>query len=280
MLFQRGTFGRAEGERVGDQAHGRPGGKMYVPRATYSFRMSFWMVPRKLVARHPLLLGHRNIHAASRMDAGAVDRHARWRPCRGESPGTASPCPPGNRSPRPPCPPRRRPWDRRSHSPSASASRRPPTSRSVPARAGTVALVGFLGGAEPRVLPHGPEPATVHGGLYPAGEGIRARESQVPLVVLAGQMERGVHPLQRNAGCRGECRPAFRRTRQRLLQQPLLPGASQCLDLVRLVLVHNLCPSLARPRSSVRRNQPYNSIVVILVQRLRSRYSRLSGFTM
>ena len=38
------------------------------------------------------------------------------------------------------------------------------------------ALVGRLGRAEAGVLAHGPQPAPVHGGLHPAGEGELARE--------------------------------------------------------------------------------------------------------
>ena len=33
------------------------GGKMYVPRAMYSFRMSFWIVPVSWSPADPLLLG-------------------------------------------------------------------------------------------------------------------------------------------------------------------------------------------------------------------------------
>ena len=41
------------------------------------------------------------------------------------------------------------------------------------------ALVGRLGRAEAGVLAHGPQPAPVHGGLHPAGEGELARKPQV-----------------------------------------------------------------------------------------------------
>ena len=43
----------------------------------------------------------------------------------------------------------------------------------------SVAPVGFLGGGEAGVLAHGPEPAPVHGGLDPAGEGIFPGKVQI-----------------------------------------------------------------------------------------------------
>ena len=44
---------------------------MYVPRAMYSLRMSFWTVPPQLLRRHALLLADRRVEA-SRMAAVAL----------------------------------------------------------------------------------------------------------------------------------------------------------------------------------------------------------------
>ena len=45
-----------------------------MPRATYSFKMSFWIVPRQLVARDALLLGDQLVEQQQRRRRG-VDRH-------------------------------------------------------------------------------------------------------------------------------------------------------------------------------------------------------------
>ena len=47
------------------------GGKMYVPRATYSLRISFWIVPRSLRTSAPCLRATA-MYIASRMPAGAL----------------------------------------------------------------------------------------------------------------------------------------------------------------------------------------------------------------
>ena len=47
------------------------GGKMYVPRATYSFRMSFCTVPRSFRMSAPCFLATA-MYIASRMPAGAL----------------------------------------------------------------------------------------------------------------------------------------------------------------------------------------------------------------
>ena len=49
---------------------------MYVPRAMYSLRMSFWIVPRSCVARDALLLGDRDVEREQHR-RGRVDRHRR-----------------------------------------------------------------------------------------------------------------------------------------------------------------------------------------------------------
>ena len=49
---------------------------MYVPRAMYSFRMSFWIVPRSLSRGHALLLGDRDVEQQQDR-RGRVDRHRR-----------------------------------------------------------------------------------------------------------------------------------------------------------------------------------------------------------
>src|SRR5512139_3357188 len=47
------------------------GGKMYVPRAIYSLRISFWIVPRSFLISAPWRLATA-MYIASRMDAGAL----------------------------------------------------------------------------------------------------------------------------------------------------------------------------------------------------------------
>ena len=56
------------------------------------------------------------------------------------------------------------------------------------------ARVGLLGGAEPGVLPHGPEPADVHRGVDAAGEGKLARTAEVA-GGIAGPVARAVDRL-------------------------------------------------------------------------------------
>ena len=53
MVFHFGTALAAKAKMsVMSRSDGR-GGKMYVPRAMYSLRMSFWMVPRSAVRGTP-----------------------------------------------------------------------------------------------------------------------------------------------------------------------------------------------------------------------------------
>ena len=52
------------------------GGKMYVPRDRYSFKMSFCVVPAERRVRDALLVGEREVHA-EQPHRGGVDRHRR-----------------------------------------------------------------------------------------------------------------------------------------------------------------------------------------------------------
>ncbi len=96
------------------------------------------------------------------------------------------------------------------------------------------ARVGFLGRAEPGEHAHGPQLAAVAGGVHAAGVGVAAGQAQVALVVEAGDIGRGVEPLDRDAGHRGEGIVALGEARLRPLHVRLLP----------------LLRRLARPRST------------------------------
>ena len=52
------------------------GGKMYVPRDRYSFKMSFCVVPASAACGDALLVGEREVHA-EQPHRGGVDRHRR-----------------------------------------------------------------------------------------------------------------------------------------------------------------------------------------------------------
>src|SRR5207248_4314041 len=69
------------------------------------------------------------------------------------------------------------------------------------------ALVRFLGGSEPGILAHGPEPTAVHGGLHAARVRILSRKAQLLLVIAVA---RTVERLQLDAARGLEFRPAQR----------------------------------------------------------------------
>ena len=109
---------------------------MYVPRAMYSLRMSFWMVPCRARARDAALVGDRDVEAEQRRRRG-VDGHRGRDAIERQPVEQASACRRGWRWRRRRGRPRRAPADGRSRGPSASADRRPPRARSGPRRAGT-----------------------------------------------------------------------------------------------------------------------------------------------
>ena len=53
MVFQRGTSARQKAKMSVTSRRLGSMGKMYVPRAMYSLRMSFWMVPESLARGMP-----------------------------------------------------------------------------------------------------------------------------------------------------------------------------------------------------------------------------------
>ena len=84
------------------------GGKMYVPRATYSLRMSFWTVPDSVAGAHALPPRHRDVQR--QQDARRrVDRHRRRDLVERDAVEQAAPCPRSSRWRRRPCPLRRAP---------------------------------------------------------------------------------------------------------------------------------------------------------------------------
>ena len=146
---------------------------MYVPRAMYSLRMSFWIVPLSAVTSDAALFGHGEIHREQRR-SGCVDRHRRAhlverkparRTCMSSSVSMATPT-------RPTSPKRA---DSPNRCPSGWGDRTPPRGPSVPRPADAEARVRFGGRAEPGVLAHGPRPAAVHDGCTPRVYGNAAR---------------------------------------------------------------------------------------------------------
>jgi hypothetical protein len=76
MVFHCGTSrGAVAKMSVMSRIDGR-GGKMYVPRAMYSFRMSFWIVPRACRPGRPALRPRRRTAREQDRRRG-VDRHRR-----------------------------------------------------------------------------------------------------------------------------------------------------------------------------------------------------------
>ena len=134
---------------------------MYVPRATYSLRMSFWTVPRSLRSLDALLLGHRDVHR--QQDARRrVDRHRGGDLVQRDLPEQRLHVV------------QRR--DRHAHLADFAVRhgvvgvvadlRRQVERHRKPGLAllqqVSVALVGFLGGGKARVLAHGPQARAVH----------------------------------------------------------------------------------------------------------------------
>ncbi len=154
---------------------------MYVPRAMYSFRTSFWIVPVSLSADTPCFCPTAT-YIARRTEAGAlivIDVETRssgisWnRASMSASVSIATPTFPT--SPMHISLSESRPiWVGRSK---ATESPVEPWAEQV-----AVAAVGFLGRGEARVLPHCPEPPPVHGRLNAAGKGILPRESECLVV--------------------------------------------------------------------------------------------------
>ena len=62
-----------------------------------------------------------------------------------------------------------------------------------------IPLIGFLGRAEAGILPHGPEAASVGGGLHAPGVGKLPGQAQFFHVVEIFQIQRSINPLHRNA---------------------------------------------------------------------------------
>ena len=107
---------------------------MYVPRATYSLRMSFWIVPPSCRARDALLLGDHDVHRQQRRRR-RVDRHRRGDRVERDPVEQRAACPRRCRSPRRRARPRRARAASRSRSPSASGGRTRPRGRSARRRA-------------------------------------------------------------------------------------------------------------------------------------------------
>ncbi len=175
------------------------GGKIYSFWAMYSLRMSFWVVPRKLVRAHALLLGCGDVHGP---DDGCrrVDRHAggdlvqrdaaqqdlhvlEGRNCHTAlaeltlSLGGVSIV-------------AHQGWQ-------VEGDRKPglPLLQQI-----LEALVGLLGCAETSEHAHGPQLAAVQGGVHPARVGVLSREAQVCQVVEVRKVQWSIQSLNRLGG--------------------------------------------------------------------------------
>ncbi len=164
---------------------------MYVPRAMYSLRMSFWVVPPIAGPRHALGLGRRDVQRQQDRRRG-VDRH------RGADLAE------------------RQAVEQDRHV--GQARDRHPDPADLALRLGRVrvvahlgrqvegdrqpglalleevaeAPVGLLGGREAGVLAHRPEPAAVHRRLDATGERVLPGPPEVAILVEAGRVGRGV----------------------------------------------------------------------------------------
>ncbi len=174
------------------------GGKMYVPRAMYSLRMSFWIVPLSRSPGDPVLL--RDQLVEQQQDAARrVDRHRRGDLVQRDV--AEQPAHVLDRVDR--------------HADLADLAARDRVVRVVPHlgrqverdrqahRAGReqlpVAGVGLGGGAEAGVLAHGPRTGRVHGRVDAARERVRTG-SPIRSSRSAGRSAGSVHRLDRKAG--------------------------------------------------------------------------------
>ena len=189
---------------------------MYVPRAMYSLRMSFWVVPAMLAAGHALGLrrgdvqreqdrrrrvdGHRRRDVTQRQ---AIEQHRHVRQAgdrdadpadlalRGRGVGVVAHLG------------RQVEGDRQAGLALLQQVAEPP--------------VGLLGRREPRVLAHRPEAAAVHGRLDAAGERVLARPAEVARLVETGRVGGRVQVpdldargrLERRTALRGRLRPPW-----------------------------------------------------------------------
>ena len=71
-------------------------------------------------------------------------------------------------------------------------------------------LVGLLWSPQTREHSHRPEPPPIYGRLHPRGEGVNARESNVPGILNVFCVFRSVESLDLQIGDSGETRQAFR----------------------------------------------------------------------
>src|SRR6266508_3105829 len=195
---------------------------MYVPRAMYSLRMSFWTAPASLSAATPCFSAIA-MDRASRM--GAVERDAREelfhvleaRDGHADLADVAL------------C---HRVVGVVAHlrrQVEGDREARLPLLEEV-----AVAAVGLGRRAEARVLAHGPEPAAVHRGLHAARVRELARETHVAEVVLVRDVLGSVDALERRAvGSREEPRPVGRLV-ERGPERPRFPLSLRVLELLLL----------------------------------------------
>ena len=174
------------------------GGKIQVPRETYSLRISFWVVP-VISRRHALALGHRQIHREQDR-GGSVDRE------RGadsiERDTLEQNLHVGQRVDRDPYPAdvvdrlRGRPNPSRA----GLADRAPPRCRSAPAPAASGSARSIpCGVRESAVLAHRPKAPAMHGRLHAAGERVVARKSDI-LMRIGAKLWGGTERVQLQAG--------------------------------------------------------------------------------
>ncbi len=100
-----------------------------------------------------------------------------------------------------------------------------------------VAAVRFLRRPEPCILTHGPEPASIHGGLHTTGKRIFTGKTEVSQIIQLRKVEGGIQPLHRNTARGGEYRPSLGHALQGRLQRVLLPGIFRSPHLFGFLLV-------------------------------------------
>ena len=143
---------------------------MYVPRAIYSLRMSFWIVPRSWRGFYALAPGDSDIHCQQDR-CRSVDGHAGGDFTEGDLLEQGLPCHPAKIWIRPLCPPRPAPWDRRRRTRSGWARSKATDKPGLAMfEQVAVAAVRLLGAGVSRILAHGPETAAIHGRLDAAGD--------------------------------------------------------------------------------------------------------------
>ncbi len=175
---------------------------MYVPRAMYSLRMSFWVVPLIWARGYALLLGRGDVQRQQDRGRG-VDRHG----CTDSAEGQAVE---ENLHVR-------QRADRDADSPDLALGLRSvgvvahlcrQVERDRKARLALLeqvpkAPVGVFGGREPGVLAHRPEPAAIHRGLDASSERKLARPAEIRVFVQRANVRRRVQILNLETG-RGE----------------------------------------------------------------------------